>query len=78
MADAMIGVDIDTNWTDKRQSQGSGGSSISAPTDFQSVTSMRTRLNAISSTTYTAARLNTMTVNDMVYALRLSDEAGGI
>lgn len=78
MADNMIGPDLDTNWVDKRFVPGSGASVISAPGDFQSITTMRARLTAISSTTYSAARLNTMSVNDMVYACRLNDEAGGI
>ncbi len=39
-----------------------------------SVGALRARLTAISATTYTVARLNLMTKNDMVYAVRLSDE----
>lgn len=42
------------------------------------VTAMRARLTAISGTTYTAARLNTMTKNDMLYALRMSDDLAGV
>jgi len=41
--------------------------------DMSSIAAMRTRLTAISGTTYTAAVLNTMTYNDMVYALRMQD-----
>lgn len=40
-------------------------------TDIQS---MRDRLTAINGTYYTAARLNNMTYNDMVYAIRLADD----
>lgn len=36
---------------------------------------MKTRLGVIDGTFYTAARLNTMTYNDMVYAIRVSDNA---
>jgi hypothetical protein len=39
---------------------------------------LRTRLTAISATTYSAAELNKMTYNDMVYALRVNDAAGSI
>jgi hypothetical protein len=42
------------------------------------VTALRTRLAAISATTYTEAVLDKMTVNDMLYALRVNDEAAGI
>lgn len=41
--------------------------------DMASVTAMRTRLAAISGTTYTSTVLNRMTHNDMVYALRVHD-----
>lgn len=34
---------------------------------------MRTRLAAIDAAYYTAARLNTMTYNDLIYAIRVAD-----
>lgn len=46
--------------------------------DYVSVTALRTRLAAIDGTYYTAARMNTMTYNDMVYAVRLNDSASTI
>ncbi len=46
--------------------------------NYHSVTSLRTRLAAISAGFYTAARLNQMTKNDMVYAVRVADDAAGI
>jgi len=39
---------------------------------------MRTRLAAIDSGFYTTARLNTMTRNDMVYAVRVNDYASTV
>jgi hypothetical protein len=39
---------------------------------------MRDRLTAISATTYSAAELDKMTYNDMVYAIRVNDYAGSI
>lgn len=42
-------------------------------TDYASIAAMRTRLAAISAGYYTAARLNTLTYNDMVYAIRQND-----
>lgn len=41
--------------------------------DYASISALRTRLDAIDSTTYTAEVLNTMTLNDMIYAVRLND-----
>lgn len=41
--------------------------------DFNSIASMKARLTAIDSGFYTAARLNTMTYNDMVFAIRTND-----
>lgn len=41
--------------------------------DTDTIAAMRTRLAAIDAAFYTAARLNTMTVNDMVYAIRVAD-----
>ena len=43
-------------------------------TNMKDITSMRGRLNAISGTTYTVARLNAMTHNDMRYAILLNDD----
>lgn len=37
------------------------------------ISTMRTRLAAIDGTFYTAARMNTMTFNDMKYAIRIAD-----
>jgi len=45
---------------------------------FTGVDSMRARLTAINATTYSAAELDKMTVNDMIYALRVNDYAGSI
>ncbi len=42
-------------------------------TDYSDITALRARLTAIDAGFYTAARLNTLTFNDMVYAVRLAD-----
>lgn len=47
------------------------GSFIDA--SLATITSMKSRLQDIDSAYYTGARLNQMTYNDMVYALRLAD-----
>lgn len=46
--------------------------------DMATVDAMRTRLAAIDATAYSAANLNTMTLNDMVYALRVHDNLAGV
>ena len=47
-------------------------------TIFGSIGAMRARLTAISATTYSAAELDKMTYNDLVYAIRVNDAAGSI
>lgn len=42
--------------------------------DLDSVAAMRSRLTAIDGTTFSSARLDVMTANDMMYAIRLLDE----
>lgn len=46
--------------------------------NLSSVAGLRARLTAISATTFTVARLNAMTKNDMVYAVRVQDDLAGI
>lgn len=46
--------------------------------NFASIDAMRRRLTAISATTYSAAELDKMTYNDMVYAIRVNDMPGSI
>lgn len=76
MADSDIGELA--GFVDKRRVKGQTGSSLATSGNYDSVGTMRTRLAAINGTYYTTARLNSMTENDMVYALRLADDAAGI
>lgn len=58
-----------------------GGGSDQAGQDLDNadtISALRTRLAAISGTTYTTAILNTMTYNDMIYALRVNDAASSV
>lgn len=43
--------------------------------DLVDIDAMRTRLANIDGTYYTSAKLNEMSVNDMVYAIRKNDHA---
>lgn len=74
MADAQIGNIHGV--TDKSDTAGDQTGYNDA--DLQTIATMRSRLAAINGTYYTAARLNEMTFNDMVYAIRLNDNAGTI
>ena len=42
-------------------------------TDLATIAAMRARLGAIDGTYYTSDRLDSLTYNDMVYAIRLAD-----
>ncbi len=46
--------------------------------DLASVAGLRARLGVINPTYYTATRLNSLTKNDMVYAVRVAADAAGI
>lgn len=77
MANTQI-IPPSVNFIAKNHTDGSGASSVATPANYASVTALRTRLAAINGAYYTASRLDSMTVNDMVYAVRLNDDAGTI
>jgi hypothetical protein len=77
MADAMNGP-VDLNLTYRNKTQGGTANLLATPANYASVTALKSRLTAINATSYSAARLANMTVNDMVYAVRLNDDAGTI
>lgn len=53
---------------------GGATSGIGTPTNYASANSLRTRLAAINGAYYTTAKLDQLTLNDMVYALRMLDD----
>ena len=63
---------------DKRQGRGTTTNPVTSDASMKDITAKRARLTAINATTFTAARLNTMTENDMLYAIRMNDDAAGI
>lgn len=78
MADAQMGP-VNTRFVDKRRGRSHDGVALTEAANYGKVSDLKTRLTAISATKYSAARLATMTVNDMVYALRLeSGDSAGI
>lgn len=75
MADADITGALGV--VDKRRTQGNNTHPITL-TNYKDIAALKARLTAISATSYTPARLATMTENDMVYAVRLADDLAGI
>lgn len=76
-------ADLDTSdpvgIVDKRRGRGTTGAhTMTEVNNTTSISALKTRLTAISATKYSAARLASMTKNDMLYALRLetADSAG--
>lgn len=59
-------------------SPGTQNTSVATAVDEATVASLRARLTAVNAGYYTATRLNAMTKNDMVYAVRLADNPTGI
>lgn len=66
--------------TDKRRTanQTKNPGTIGTSANYNDVGALRTRLAAINGAYYTSARLNGMTKNDMVHAVRLADDAAGV
>lgn len=77
MADSQIGS-VDLSLTFRNETQGSNAALVATPANYASVSAMKARLTAINATSFTAARLANMTVNDLVYALRLNDDPATI
>lgn len=64
-----------------RQTAGSIGistSPVATPANYASVSAIEARLTAINAAYFTAARLNQMTLNDKIFALRQADDPGTI
>lgn len=70
MADSLIGS-IDLNFTDARRPVvATGTNPITNYSETEDITALRTALNTFDSFTYTAANMDTMSVNDLVFAWR--------
>lgn len=63
---------------DNKANTGSLPGTMHSSANYEDVNLLRTRLAAANGAYYTAARLNGMTKNDMVYALRTIDDSAGI
>lgn len=78
MADAQVGNAVPVRFVDKRKDARTLALTTSEAANYGSIASMKTRLTALKPSQYTTARMNTMTVNDLQYALRVesADSAG--
>lgn len=78
MANTQTGPIKPGKYVDKRRGRDSGSQTQAEFANSQTVGTLRSRLTALNATSYTAARLDAMTVNDMQYALRIesADNAG--
>lgn len=67
-------------FTDKRVGRGTAGiTPVGEIVNMSSVSALKTRLTALDPTAFTAVRMQSMTENDLLYALRLkSSDAAGI
>lgn len=77
----MADIDVRGNvfgFNDKRNGRGAAARVTVEDANLLDVATMKARLTVLDGAYYTAARLNQMTINDMVYAIRLksADVAG--
>jgi len=70
MANTQVGA-VNQNFVDKRRQRDYQVPQLSDANNYDSVNEMRARLQVVAPGTYTNARLDIMTVNDMVYAVRV-------
>lgn len=77
MADAQMGP-IDVGFVDKRRGRTYDGVALSEANNYDTVAELKARLLALSAAKYPASVTAKMSVNDMVYALRVesADSAG--
>jgi hypothetical protein len=79
MADLNLNGFSTPVFTDKRRARGGTGADVvGTPANYATIATLKARLTAISATSYTVDRLNKMTKNDMVMAVRLNDDAAGV
>jgi len=81
--DSGVAGFVDKRYTQGSQTKGLSGSgsantAAATPSNYLGVNNLIGRLQGANGTYFTTAMLNSMTRNDMVYALRLIDDAAGI
>lgn len=80
MADIMVRYPnlAFVNSREAQSDQGGRSNNLANSTNYNSINAMRTRLQAVNAGYYTNALLDTLTVNDMIFALRNVDDASTI
>lgn len=76
---AVLDIEDPYGLVDKRRGRGTSGThTLAEAANLDCVSDLRARLAALNAAYYTSARLDAMTKNDMVYAVRVasSDSAG--
>jgi hypothetical protein len=75
----MFGVEVVLGFVDKRRSAiSSDATPLGVIANYASSATLDARLTAISATSYSASRLNSMTINDKIFAVRQNDDLAGI
>jgi hypothetical protein len=80
MGQTQIGI-IDLDFVNSRRAapdMGGSGSNLNVAGDYASITALDTKLLALNPTYYTQARLDSMTTNDKVFAMRNMQDATSI
>ena len=72
---SFVDYDEVNSVVDKRRGRGQAASALGTPLNYTSLATLEARLLAIG---YTQARVNQMGMNDMIYAVRVSDDSAGI
>lgn len=80
MAQHRVAVQVPVAFIDKRKASAGSTttgvtSGVATPANYASISALDTRLLAISGTTFPQTRLDQMTMNDKVFALRSLDDA---
>jgi hypothetical protein len=75
---ANVDIDNPIGFVDKRRVSNTSNALVGTPANYFSAGAMRTRLAAANGAYFTAARLDQMSENDLVYALRTIDDAGSL
>ena len=66
------------NFVDKRRGRGQAASALATPLNYASDALLEARLTAANGAYFTTARLNQMTQNDKIHAVRRIDDSAGI
>lgn len=82
MAQTQIGTLLDVAFVNRARAKAGSvignDDDLATPGNYASIATLDARLIAINNAYYTQARLDQMTANDKVYAVRLNDDAASV